>query len=400
MWYFLLFLIATILCCRILLQFASKVSKEEKFNALSVAKETAETSVVKLFLLLLNILFWCSPVSLPPPSETPSFNKVDQFSSQRKTIIFTRHGESSWNSVFNRQLTIYLPVRILFLILWSVVKLLDEDSVLYDSPLSDVGLSQSLALAKQLDEKINKESTISFWEKSLTDKNQKNASLRTAGSSPKVIYVSSQLRRAISTALISLSSVFRDQPSAAITALPFLQEYTRNSDSIALPWKEYKPHLPELESGYTGIPLKNWYEGKVHLFMNTADKYDKKCATSKSFFSSLIGRIRTSWEINRWQFCSLWSRHERFLKFCFNETDADIVVTVGHSLWFKTFFRRYLPSTTNADILAYGKRKLDNCAVVKFDVTRLENGRYEIDSDSIEQISGELKASPKKMSLA
>ena len=65
-------------------------------------------------------------------------------------IIFVRHGESAWNLIFNVGPKILVPFKAIHALLRETLLLLrlDDDSVLYDSPLNDEGLARDLGVLK------------------------------------------------------------------------------------------------------------------------------------------------------------------------------------------------------------------------------------------------------------
>eukprot|EP00923_Selenidium_pygospionis_P007507 GHVN01012838.1.p1 GENE.GHVN01012838.1~~GHVN01012838.1.p1 ORF type:complete len:505 (+),score=41.49 GHVN01012838.1:9-1523(+) len=65
---------------------------------------------------------------------------------QVKRIFFIRHGESIWNAVFNKGYFIFLPIRLMGFMLWELLLLCERDSVMLDSPLTPLGISQALDL--------------------------------------------------------------------------------------------------------------------------------------------------------------------------------------------------------------------------------------------------------------
>ena len=63
-----------------------------------------------------------------------------------KRIIFVRHGESTWNQVFNRGFGYRFPFRLFEGVLTEVVGLLSRGSFFFDAPLSDLGNMQATSL--------------------------------------------------------------------------------------------------------------------------------------------------------------------------------------------------------------------------------------------------------------
>ena len=127
-----------------------------------------------------------------------------------KQIIFVRHGESAWNVVFNRGFGASFPGRLLSAIFDELRVLPTLDSVFADSPLSVLGCRQAQELQNFV---------------------ETHPLLR--GSEGKSVVVSSNLRRAVSTATIGfLHRLKRTQERIHI--LSSLQEVTFNIDGVSL----------------------------------------------------------------------------------------------------------------------------------------------------------------------
>ena len=69
--------------------------------------------------------------------------------------------------------------------------------------------------------------------------------------------------------------------------------------------------------------------------------------------------------------------------------EADVIIAGGHSLWFKEFFKAYLPHANRHEAK---KKKMVNCGVVAFDFTCAANNTvglvYRIDPASITTLYG------------
>ncbi|CAN0525274.1 unnamed protein product, partial [Ectocarpus sp. 12 AP-2014] len=115
--------------------------------------------------------------------------------SRRKRIIFIRHGESEWNEVFNRGFGPSFLVRLVSAFVREVMMLSTRDSVFFDSPLSNTGIQQTQELIRFLQKTPD-----SFTGSGVADA---VATLR-GGSTQSSVVVTSNLRRAIATGLITL----------------------------------------------------------------------------------------------------------------------------------------------------------------------------------------------------
>ncbi|EUD65790.1 hypothetical protein C922_03773 [Plasmodium inui San Antonio 1] len=74
---------------------------------------------------------------------------------QTKTIYFIRHGESIWNSVFNRKITTKNFLNIFLIFFYELFFIFTKKSSLLDSPLSKNGIQECLELSKFLNDSIH-----------------------------------------------------------------------------------------------------------------------------------------------------------------------------------------------------------------------------------------------------
>ena len=126
---------------------------------------------------------------------------------EKKTLIFVRHGESTWNDTFNKGSHRSLLVFIIGYIPGLIKSLLYEfyllisgkiDSWFYDSPLSHLGLSQVKALADFLSKDPVNDKSLSEEERHLIQ------ILRNDPNAPPSKLVSSNLRSAPSRVKLHL----------------------------------------------------------------------------------------------------------------------------------------------------------------------------------------------------
>ena len=136
-----------------------------------------------------------------------------------KRIVFIRHGESTWNQVFNRGFGYRFPFRLFEGVLTEVVGLLSRSSFFFDAPLSDLGNLEAKKLRAFLTSKedgpVGKDADA------------------LAGVKGTSILVTSNLRRAAQTMAVA----FWDRVAVTgekIYVLSCLQEMARNVDTCAL----------------------------------------------------------------------------------------------------------------------------------------------------------------------
>eukprot|EP00924_Labyrinthula_sp_SR-Ha-C_P010287 maker-scaffold_23-snap-gene-2.4-mRNA-1 protein AED:0.28 eAED:0.28 QI:200/1/1/1/1/1/2/59/369 len=296
----------------------------------------------------------------PKKSKLPSTSKNNFKTNNKKRIIFIRHAESAWNEVFNKGFNLQekngkksFPNR-LFSALGLEFKMLTSlDSVFFDSPLSVFGTSQVKDLRGFVNEKLDDVIT----------------------PNEKVCLVSSNLRRAISTATISFWDKLHAKPSDSsgklaqieqIKILSSLQEVTFNVDGVSLAKPYSSPQLAQDE--LNALEIKNFADFPEEIF-ECKDNVGNKVIRSSGM-----------------------ERMKEFCKWCFDpkQEEFDTILTSGHSLYFRFFFQFFL----DAEGHEAQKFKMENAAVVSF---VLEEGEtvdsegkksiwYRIDPDSVEPL--------------
>src|SRR3990167_8504501 len=271
-----------------------------------------------------------------------------------KTIIFLRHGESTWNVTFNRSKIFLLP-RLIYAILYEAYLYISgvRDSWFYDSPLCDEGIKQSEELREYFEKKS----------KELKNSNEEPIlrSLIGLEGSQKSIIVSSNLRRALSTAAISFyDRVLKTEEN--ITVLSALQEIIPNPDTLSNTPTNIQP-TPSWIEKKNPLYIPKIYERKMHISFNKGNK---------PLSSRGIDRLM---EFNEWV--------------ANNVSDDQILIVSGHSLWFRSYFREFLPFASNH---VAKTKKIQNNALISFKLNIYENPTnkankvYHIDPESVAPI--------------
>ena len=138
------------------------------------------------------------------------------------------------------------------------------------------------------------------------------------------------------------------------------QEITYNPDGNAVAPPYNPPPVSWIEAEIAEPDIVRAYKSKLDMSMHTGTKD----ITSNG--------LRRMMEFNEW---------------LFNANSAEMVVAVGHSLWFKSYFNEFLPRRSDATVK---KKKLPNCGMVEFVVecvTDFENNPvYLIDASSIKTL--------------
>ncbi|CAK0878042.1 unnamed protein product [Prorocentrum cordatum] len=267
-----------------------------------------------------------------------------------KTIVFVRHGESSWNECFNRGVGLGALLRVALALAQELAMLLSLDSLFFDSPLSREGLSQAEELRRFLECPDGSE-------------------LR--GLCGAAVLASSCLRRAACTGLLAFRWALGD--GRPVWALSCLQEISRNVDTLTLCAAHRPPPLPAPLPG--GPAPGSLPAGCLQAAYNFGNK-------------GLAG--------NGGQ------RLEAFCEWAFSDCSPaalqPAVVVFGHSLWFRTFFQVFLPHAAYHECK---HAKIVNCGVVAFELELLggsESGRteYRVRPGSVRTLYGGFEGSKQK----
>ncbi|EZG47205.1 histidine phosphatase superfamily (branch 1) protein [Gregarina niphandrodes] len=297
---------------------------------------------------------------------------------RRYRVVYIRHGESMWNKLFNRGIGLVSLGRIIGGVIDELIMATEVDSQILDSPLSAVGVQQANELCSWLLSASSTNSApVTGPTPTPTSPTPTTSAVAMTGgdaiSGPraftesymdKCVFLSSNLRRAMSTLLIGFGKRIKD--SNRVRVLSCLQETTRNPDSITY----------ALEGCATPIALFNTEEVPDELAQLALTKlnwiYNKG---NRGVFERLSHRFQTLID---------------YLDQCYEKEMVTTFVISGHSLFLKKFVRFLLPDEQCATQLAT-RRKITNCGMLTFDIisTDLDGKRYHaIDSKSIELTRG------------
>ena len=325
------------------------------------------------------------PKNRPDPAVAQDVSSGDVVSVKR--VIFVRHGESTWNEIFNRGFNFRFPLRLFEGLLSEFLLLFTKSSFFVDAPLSDYGYEQARELrrflrgydgdaagaafdAARLSERSNDDKTIDAVTAARRTRRVADADAL-AGKKKTSIIVSSNLRRAVATNAIGFWDRLA-RTGEKIYVLSCMQEMARNVDTCALAGARQCPPLHGIESKVEDInatPMGRMVLGDsgsvvgLNAHFNTGNKP--------------IGRVG-------------WNGLLEFAEWT-SAQDAECVVAGGHSLWFKEFFKAFLnKSAAKRDVAA--RKKIVNCGVVGFTLTHVKHPRhgnvFQIDPESIDSIYG------------
>lgn len=281
-----------------------------------------------------------------------------------KRVIFVRHGESTWNEIFNRGFNFRFPLRLFEGLMSELLLLFTKNSYFVDSPLSDLGYDQAKELRRFLRDDVPDRRVVS--DRHLADV----AALDGRGDATSLI-VASNLRRAVATtALAFWDRLARTGEKIYIHSA--LQEMARNVDTFALAGAGESVPLHGLESHVDDVaetPMGRMVVGESGSVVGLNAHFNRgNKAIARSGWNGLRG------------FAS-WAAAQ----------DAEVIIVGGHSLWFKEFFKAFLDDEA-AKTATAARRKIVNCGVVGFTLQHTKHPThgemFRIEPDSIESIYG------------
>lgn len=308
------------------------------------SKPNAAWRKLQILISTLRYLAFCNDKTWKASDEDVEMYFEGKTDVEKKTIVFVRHGESTWNDTFNRG-----DRPLLSFLLYFVPNLLKalsvewyfwimgeaDESWFYDSPLSQKGLVQAQGLQTYL------QTNVEFATPREADllRRLRGDEAHAATS----LLVSSNLRRAISTMIVGFQDrLKRQHKTDNIVLLPCLQEISRNPDALSI-----TPPLSNVTPAWTDPkPLISFYEnGRIDPTKNSGNKP--------------IGG-------NGYQ------RLQDFCRFVFEDASSkETIIACGHSLWFRSFFKTFIPK--DHDHIAK-RKKLVNGGVVAFTLERTSKG--------------------------
>ena len=332
----------------------------------SLAYPAATLNKIKLLYMTMVFLLFSKDKTWKKPAHDPAgaiiLSSSGVVEKRTKQIIFVRHGESLWNSTFNRGdrnlgafVVGYVPFLIYSLSMEWYLFITGhiQESWFFDSPLSKKGINQARELRDFLDDIANGNQKASESEQNLVHIMLGNTQRAES------VLITSNLRRAITTCAVAfqrrLENKFADDD---IIVASDLQEVSINPDSLCI-----TPAKGSLVPSFADLSVHEAdLEGLYRARVNTSKLHHG----NKDLNSNGLLRIQT------------------FVSTIFKMfSKKEYIIVTGHSLWFRTFFRTYLPY----DVEHVAKReKIRNGGVVSFQLNQIivdGKERYWIDENSI-----------------
>ncbi|MDC3321455.1 hypothetical protein OAV88_02525 [bacterium] len=193
-----------------------------------------------------------------------------------------------------------------------------------------------------------------------SDSNSKDEWVRILrGERGSSVVVSSNLRRALATVFIGLYSRF-EKYGSKIFSISNLQEMSRNVDTVAVSPAHKLARLPVCERRYGS-------DGYVPYFDSSLNEGNK--SPFRRAYKDMLA-------FNEWVF----------------KRNEDTIIVGGHSLWFKQYYRCFLPRNSDHESKKY---KMVNAGAIGFELTcdssKHSTGAYRIDPSSMTTIYGGYK---------
>lgn len=319
-----------------------------------------------LYLLFCNDKSWKKPQDpsivvdpiLKQENESADYENVVE----RKTIYFVRHGESTWNDTFNKgshrstaTFVIGFIPGLIKAVLFEIYLILSGkiDSWFYDSPTSILGLKQVEELHKFLTGDFDGNDKVGHHV----------AVLMAKADAPRSKLVSSSLRRAVCTVAGGFQDRLNRRPTEKVLVMPSLQEISRNPDTLSITPAHMQIEASWIDKGSQVCDFQNIYRDQIDMSLHTGNK---------PISTRGLKRMR------------------KFCDFVFSSSIQERYIVVGgHSIWFRSFFRTFLPYNIDHD----GKnKKVVNCGIVAFTLIKVvrKSGQptYMIDPKSVETVYG------------
>jgi len=179
------------------------------------------------------------PPSPPRRGKNATEGVANGSESKRMKIVFIRHGESAWNQIFNKGFVLFRPFKLMKALVtesiwYSGVR---GDSLFYDSPLNKKGIQQAEELGDALQARLQTKAANSVG----TEMTAILCGCELL--SENTVFVTSPLRRAISTLLLGFRFFFINAKPALeqVRIWTCLQEISRNVDTQSLTPAGKKP---------------------------------------------------------------------------------------------------------------------------------------------------------------
>ena len=309
---------------------------------------------IRLFGIAILYLLCCNDKTWKDPKDCPSsyFVNTSPDKVDHRCIIFVRHGESTWNETFNKgdrsrlSFAVFFIPNLIYALLvefYLFVAGHSEESWFFDSPLSAKGVRQATDLRRFLAKAEHTTAAENDIIDLMTGKTKATGTDNDGSkASPAAQLCSSNLRRAISTVAIGFQDrMDKQMDQDPILILPCLQEISRNPDALSItpPRGEVVPSWTD--KAISGFDYRRIFNQQVDTKLHNGNK---------PVSSNGLKRMN------------------EFAAIVFDQIEKDTIIVGGHSLWFRSFFRTFLPRDFEH---VSKKKKLINGGVAAFTLCKV-----------------------------
>jgi hypothetical protein len=223
----------------------------------------------------------------------------------------------------------------------------------YDAPASNLGLGQVEDLARFLKSPKDPSDSVAFH----------ISVLRASPDAPQSKILCSNLRRAVTTIAAGFKDRLTRRPQEKVLIVPSLQEISRNPDTLSITPAHTPIQASFVDKTSKVADFQSMYINQIDMSLHTGNK---------PLNTNGLRRMR--------EFC----------QFVFSPSVKEKYVIVGgHSIWFRSFFKTFLPY--GEDHVGKSK-KVVNCGIVALTLLKAKRPSgeftYMIDPKSVEVVYG------------
>ena len=186
--------------------------------------------------------------------------------------------------------------------------------------------------------------------------------LRGDPGSPHSKIVCSSLRRAVSTFVVGFRDRLGRRPEDKILVIPPLQEISRNPDTLSITPAHSTIQASWIEKSSKVVDFQHLFDTQMDMSEHTGNK-----------------PLNTNG----------LKRMNDFCEYVFSSAhNEDYFIACGHSIWFRSFFRMFLPYSVHHPSK---DKKIVNCGIIVCELMKAETRqgpKYMVDPKTIQVVYG------------